>query len=40
MRTVEVSLIQALIIIGIIAGVVSAFVNYFTLKESVVEAEM
>ena len=37
--TVEVSLVSALIIIGVIAGLVSAFVNYFTLKESVISEE-
>lgn len=36
MGTVEVSLVSALIIIGIIAGIVSGFVNYLTLKESVI----
>lgn len=36
MGTVEVSLITALIIIGVIAGVVSAIINYLTLKESMV----
>ena len=36
MGTVEVSLITALVIIGVIAGVVSAIVNYLTLKESMV----
>ncbi|MDT0294919.1 hypothetical protein ACFQ3R_00035 [Mesonia ostreae] len=34
MGPVEVSLISALIIIGVIAGIVSDFVNYLTLKES------
>ena len=37
--TVEVSLVSALIIIGVIAGLVSGFVNYFTLKESVISEE-
>ena len=37
--TVEVSLVSALIIIGVIAGLVSGFVNYFTLKESVISDE-
>ncbi|TYB76057.1 hypothetical protein ES676_06290 [Bizionia saleffrena] len=36
MGTVAVSLISALIIIGIIAGIVSAIVNYLTLKECVI----
>ncbi|WP_201540727.1 hypothetical protein [Psychrobacter sp. 1044] len=31
--TVEVSLISALIIIGVIAGIVSGMVNYLTLRE-------
>lgn len=35
MGTVEVSLISALIIIGIIAGFVSGIVNYLTLKASI-----
>lgn len=39
MGTVEVSLISALVIIGIIAGFVSAFVNYFTLRQCTVLAE-
>lgn len=34
MGTVEVSLVTALIIIGVIAGLVSGIVNYLTLKES------
>lgn len=33
MGTLEVSQVSALIIIGIIAGIVSGFVNYLTLKE-------
>ena len=37
--TVEVSLVSALFIIGVIAGLVSGFVNYFTLKESVISEE-
>ena len=37
--TVEISLVSALIIIGVIAGLVSGFVNYFTLKESVFSEE-
>ena len=37
--TLEVSLVSALIIIGVIAGLVSGFVNYFTLKESVISEE-
>ena len=37
--TVEVSLVSALIIIGVIAGLVSGFVNYFTLKDSVISEE-
>lgn len=37
--TVEVSLVSALIIIGVIAGLVTGFVNYFTLKESVISEE-
>jgi len=37
MGTIEVSLITALITIGIIAGVVSAIVNYLTLKASIIE---
>ncbi len=40
MGTVEVSLISALVIIGIIAGIVSGFVNYLTLKESVLVEEL
>ena len=36
MGTVEVSLITALIIIGVIAGLVSAIINYLTLKESMI----
>lgn len=36
MGTVEVSLVSALIIIGVIAGIVSGFVNYLTLKESII----
>ena len=36
MGTVEVSLLTALLIIGIIAGLVSTVVNYLTLKESIV----
>ncbi|GEM_PF-1013130 len=38
--TVEVSLVSALIIIGFIAGIVSGFVNYFTLKESIITEEV
>ena len=37
--TVEVSLVFGLIIIGLIAGIVSGFVNYFTLKGSIVAEE-
>ena len=40
MGTVEVSLVSALIIIGVIAGLVSGFVNYFTLKESIIAEEI
>ena len=36
MGTVEVSLVSALIIIGVIAGIVSAVINYLTLKESTI----
>lgn len=36
MGTIEVPLITALIIIGVIAGVVSAIINYLTLKESAI----
>ena len=36
MGTVEVPLLTALIVVGIIAGVVSAIINYLTLKESIV----
>ena len=36
MGTVEVSLIVALITIGVISGIVSAVINYLTLKESIV----
>lgn len=36
MGTVEVSLITALVIIGFIAGIVSAIINYLTLKESMI----
>ena len=39
MGTVEVPLITALIIIGVIAGVVSAIINYLTLKESMIFEE-
>ena len=39
MGTVEVSLVFGLIIIGVIAGIVSGFVNYFTLKGSIVAEE-
>ena len=39
MGTVEVSLVSGLIIIGVIAGIVSGFVNYFTLKESILSEE-
>ena len=37
MGTVEVSMISALIIIGAIAGVVSAIINYLTLRGSIIE---
>lgn len=37
--TVEVSLLSALLIIGGIAGVVSGFVNYFTLKGSIISED-
>lgn len=37
--TVEVSPIAALAIINRIAGIVSGFVNYFTLKESIITKE-
>jgi len=40
MGTVQVSLVLALFIIGVIAGVVSAIVNYLTLKECVVIAKI
>ncbi|MGV8994583.1 MAG: hypothetical protein ACOH1O_10810 [Flavobacterium sp.] len=36
MGTVEVSLVSALIIIGVIAGIVSAIINYLTLRESTI----
>lgn len=36
MGTVEVSLVSALIIIGVIAGIVSGFVNYLTLKACII----
>ena len=36
MGTVEVSLFSALIIIGVIAGIVSGVINYLTLKRSVI----
>ena len=36
MGTVEVSLVAALIIIGVIAGIVSAIINYLTLRESTI----
>ena len=36
MGTIEVSLISALIIIGLIAGIVSAVINYLTLRESTI----
>ena len=39
MGTVEVSLVFGLILIGVIAGIVSGFVNYFTLKGSIVAEE-
>ncbi len=39
MGTIDVSLISALVIIGLIAGVVSAIVNYLTLKESLLIEE-
>lgn len=36
MGTVDVSLVSALVIIGVIAGLVSGVINYLTLKESIV----
>ena len=33
MGTIEVSLVTALLIIGLIAGIISAIINYLTLKE-------
>ena len=37
MGTVNVSLLTALLIIGIIAGIISAIINYLTLKECTLE---
>ena len=39
MGTVEVSLLTAVVIIGLIAGLVSAIINYLTLKDCVVVAK-
>ncbi|KVV16324.1 hypothetical protein [Flavobacterium sp. TAB 87] len=39
MGTVAVSLVVGIIIIGVIAGLVSGFVNYLTLKESIISEE-
>ena len=39
MGTVEVSLIFALIIIGVIASIVSGVINYLTLNKSVIVEE-
>jgi len=37
MRTITVSLITTLLIRGVIASLVSGIVNYFSLKESILE---
>lgn len=39
MGTIDVSLLVGIIIIGVIAGLVSGFVNYFSLKESIISEE-